>query len=194
MADSLSPSPLDSKGSWSGVCISTMSFELKKEEASSLICIPHWTYCCLTLRQSSYVIQLFDVPLEGIARFTFLCEFDCLRCFNITCCHCTVDQYLAPTLLRHCPPSSHGGAVLRGTNAASTLPAVIARGRSTRHQCGFDIACRLRTVTRYYEAPTRLCHRPPSLHGGEVQQGTTRLRHCSRHRTVERYGAPTRLL
>ena len=177
MADGLSTSPLDSKGSWSRVCISTMLFELKKEEASSLICIPHWTYGCLTSRQSSYVIQLFDVPLEGIARFTFLCKFDCLRCFNIACRHSTVDQYGAPTRLRHCQPSSHGGAVLRGTNAALTSPTVIARGRGTGHQRGFDIACRHRTVTRYYEAPTRLRHRPPSSHGGAVLRGTTRLRH-----------------
>ena len=120
MADSLSPLPLDSKGSLSRVCISSMLFELKKEEASSLICIPHWTYSCRTLRQSSYVIQLFNVPLEGVARFTFLCKFDCLRCFDIASSHCTVDWYRVTTRLRHCPPSSHGGAVLRGTNAAST--------------------------------------------------------------------------
>ena len=53
-----------------------MLFELKKEEASSLICIPHRTYSCLITRQSSYFIQLLDVPLEGVARFTFLCKFD----------------------------------------------------------------------------------------------------------------------
>ena len=93
MADSLSTSPLDSKGSWSRACVLTMLLELKKEEALSLICIPHWTYCCLTSRLSSYFIQLFNVPLQGVARFTFLCKFDCLCGFNITCSHCTVDQY-----------------------------------------------------------------------------------------------------
>ena len=87
MADSLSSSPLDSKGSWSRVYISTMSFELKKEEASSLICIPHQTYCCLTFRQSSYFIQLFNVPLEGVARFSFLCKFDCLLGCDIASRH-----------------------------------------------------------------------------------------------------------
>ena len=64
------------------------------------------------------------------------------------------------TRLQHRPPASHCGAVLRGTNAASTSPAVIARWSGTMgHQRGFDITHLLCTVERYYGAPTRPRHR-----------------------------------
>ena len=173
-----------------------MSFELKKEEALSLICIPHWTYCCLTSRRSSYFIQLFYDPLKGIARFTFLCKFNCLRSFDIARLHRTVEQYHgAPTLLRHCLQSSHCGAVLWGTNSALTSPAVIAQWCcSTGNQHCFDIA-------------------PMSSHGGAVPQGINTASkfpaiiaqwRCTGHqrsfniacrcRSFEQYyGAPTRL-
>ena len=68
----------------------------------------------------------------------------------------TVERYYgAPTRIQHCPPSLHGGAV-RGTNAASTSPAVIARWSGTGCQCGFVIASCHRTVELYYRAPTLL--------------------------------------
>ena len=82
-----------------------MLFELTKEEASSLICTPHWTYGCLTSRQSLYFILLFYVPLEGVARFTFICKFDCLHSCNISHLH------------------EHSG-VVQGTNMVSTWPSV----------------------------------------------------------------------
>ena len=56
-------------------------------------------------------------------------------------CHCTGGLYGAPTLLCHCQPSSHCGAVLWGTNAASTLPAIMALWNcTTGHQLSLDIA------------------------------------------------------
>ena len=149
-----------------------MSFELKKEEASSLICIPHQTYGCLTssLRRGSYFIQLFDIPLEGVSRFTFFASlivyaastspavitrwsstghqrgfviarrhhtveqyYGAPTLFDIARRHRTVERYGAPTRLRHRPPSSHGGAVLRGTNAASAEHQE--EGLPSRHDC-----------------------------------------------------------
>ena len=116
-----------------------MLFELKKEEALSLICIPHWTYCCLTSRQSSYFIQLFDVPLEGVARFTFLCKFDCLRGFNISSRYRTVDRYGAPTRVSHLPPSLHCGAVLWGTVTGRKVSAHIRHRKGLpKLSCHFD--------------------------------------------------------
>ena len=134
------------------------------------------------------------------------------RCFDIACRHRTGAQYWAPTWLRHSQPSSHGGAV-RGTNVASTSPAVVARGRSTGHQRGFVIASRRRTVKWYYGAPTRLRHHPLSSHGGAVlgtnaastsptvvARWSGTMGHqcgfaitCSRHTVGRYYGAPTRL-
>ena len=161
-----------------------MLLELKKEEALSLICIPHWTYCCLTSRLSSYFIQLFNVPLQGVARFTFLCKFDCLRSFDNASSHCNVDQYgaatllchhsvtryyWAPTRLQHHQLSSHGGAV-QDTNTALTLPAVIARWSSTTgHQRGFNIASRHCTGA-WYGAPTLLQYSLLLKHSGAVLQ------------------------
>ena len=81
-------------------------------------------------------------------------------------------HYGAPTLLQQCPLSSHIGAVRLGTNAASTLPAVIALWSCTMgHQRGFDIVRSHCTVEGYW-APTRLQHSQLSLHGGAVLWGT----------------------
>ena len=65
------------------------------------------------------------------------------RGFNITCRCCTVEWYYgAPTRLCHSQQSSHSGAVLWGTNAALTSPAVIALWCcATGHQHCFDVAC-----------------------------------------------------
>ena len=76
--------------------------------------------------------------------------------FNITCRHRTVEWCYE----------------------ALSSPAVIARWTcTTGHQRGFDIASSHHTVERYYGAPTRLRHCPPSLHCGAVLVGTNAASH-----------------
>ena len=127
-------------------------------------------------------LTLFDVPLKGVARFIFLCKFDCLRGCDIACQH------------------EHGGAV-RGTNAASTSPDV----KSTVERYGAPTLRRHRPPSRALWRPTlrRHCllsrarwsstghqHRPPSRHGRAVRGTNAASTSPAVRSTVELYGAP----
>ena len=128
-----------------------MSFELKKEEASSLIFIPHLTYCCLTSRQSLYSsssLMFLWKALPGLPSFASLIVYSAStlpsvialwssttghqHCFVIASCHHSVEQYYGAPTCTHC-------------------------------HC---------TVALYYWAPTLLQHHPLSLHGRVVLWGT----------------------
>ena len=163
--------------------VGDLGLELKKEEASSLVCKPHRTYSCLTLRLSLYFIQLFNVPLErgtlkswmkrslhcgavllgtNVASTlpAVIAQWNCMghqSCFNITSCHCMVEWYYGePMLLLHCHPSLHSGMVLWGTNTASTSPAVIALWSCTMgHQLCFKVV-HCHCMVEVYGAPTLL--------------------------------------
>ena len=128
-----------------------MLFELKKEEASSLICIPHQTFGCFRVTSMLLWKLLPGLPSESTANLIVYAAA------ISPAVRSTVELYGAPTRRRHRPLScdtghqrgvgiarrhKHGGAV-RGTNAALTLPIV---------EC---------TVGQY-GVPTRRRHRPPS--------------------------------
>ena len=141
----------------------TKVFELEKEEASSLICITHLTYCCLTSRLSSYFIQPFNVPLEGVARFTFLCKLIVFAAAASPAVRSTLERYGAPTRRDIARRQEHCGVVLWGTNTAFSSPAVIALWSSMRQQHCFDTA-HCHSSGAQYGAPKRLQHCQQSSH------------------------------